>query len=495
MPAIPISAKARAEKTIRELIREEGQQSQPEEHAEVTAKAAAIPDTPASPQMEDAPPPISMKREPGEDLIEYINRLPIEVFTAPQAGIYIYKQSQTGNVQLDKIFRPITFDELKNIYAGRYGAGNYYLQFNTRDKRLNSGGQRFTFDGSTLQSLGGGSTEALGGAALTSGAQATSEAIKMVAEASREANKANIELITEITKNAIKPTEKTDVAAIITAVVGAITAMKPSGDGDSSMIKLLEAQRKDAEDRVRQAREDADRREARIKEETQAARERDQQFFTMMKSQSDNMNAILLKQAENKTDSLNQMTGLLSNFIKVKNEIDDSLGGGPKGPWDLVGSVAERVADMAPGIIAAYKGAPPAAVAQAMNPRQEPQEPQPFYDLVIRLAKYFQRDPAKYNGPYLVDVIEAEYGAVYSEIANQPKEMILESIGQFDPWGKAIMEHQVAADFMGRIIDAIKSPDDIDSIFPDPDEEPEIIQGKVERPPLKNGRAKVERAR
>ena len=461
------------------------------------AKPIGRPKKPAPPTEE---PEVSLKREPGEDLIEYINRLPMEVFTAPQAGIFIYKQSQTGNVQLDKIFRPISFDELKNIYAGRYGAGNYYLQFNTRDKRLNSGGQRFTFDGSTLQTLGEGSNGALGGQALT-GAQATSEAIRMVAEASREANKANIELITDITKSTIRPEKGIDVAALITG----IASLMPKQDNTMVQFMIAEANRradvaeKEADRREQRAKEESDRRErdaerraADAKAEADRQRDRDKEFFTLM-----------LKQAESKADSLNQMTGLLTSFMKVKETIDDTMGGGPKGPWDLVGQVADGIIQNGPAIMAAVKGASPAQVQQmqqqAQNPQAPPAEAQPFYDMVSRLAKYFGRDPQLYDGHYVVQMLEEEYGAVFSEIINHPKEATLQAIGAFEPFGKAIMEHPQASVFMGKVIDAIKFPDTMDDIFggseeeENDDKEPLILRPRG-RPKKINGSAKVAEA-
>lgn len=445
----------------------------------------------AAPVAEEVP--VSRKREPGEDFLDYINRLPAEVFTAPGSCVYVYKQARTGNVQIDRIFRSITFDDLKNVYAAQHGAGNYLVQFNTKDKFLSSGSQRYTFDGNSLTVLGEGSGSGLEGSALSSGAQATSEAIRMVAEASREANKANIELITDITKNSIRPEKGIDVAALITG----IATLMPKQDNTMVQFMISEANRraeqaeKDADRREQRAKEESDRREreadrraADAKAEADRQRERDKEFF-----------GILLKQSESKADSLNQMTGLLTSFMKVKETIDDTMGGGPKGPWDLVGQVADGVLQQGPAIVAALKGAPPAQVAAMQNPQPQPQEPQPFYEMVIRLAKYLQRDPANYNGPYIVDMIEAEYGQVHVDIVNQPKESVLQAIAAFEPWGKAIAEHEQANVFMSKIIDAIKFPDTMDDLFPeeepDDEKEPIILHGKARKI---NGRAKVERA-
>ena len=456
----------------------------------------------AAPAVEEAPP--SRKREPGEDFLDYINRLPAEVFSAPGACVYIYKQARTGNVQIDRIFKAITFDDLKNVYASQHGAGNYLIQFNTRDKFLSSGSQRYTFDGNSLTVLGEGQDSSLSTNVLSSGAQATSEAIRMVAEASREANKANIELITDITKNSIRPEKGVDVAALITG----IASLLPKQDNTMVQFMISEANRradqaeKDAERRERQAKEEAERRErdsdrraAEAKAEADRQRDRDKEFF-----------ALMLKQAESKADSLNQMTGLLTSFMKVKETIDDTMGGGPKGPWDLVGNALDGVMQHGPAIIAAVKGAPAQEVqrmqAQA-NPAGPPAEHQPFYDMVQRLARYFARDPQLYDGPYLVQMLEEEYGPVYSDMINQPKETILAALAAYEPFGKAIMEHPQAGPLMGKIIDAIKFPDTMDDIFgggeePDDEKEPIYVNpaGVATNPRQRkiNGRAKVERA-
>jgi F0F1-type ATP synthase epsilon subunit len=437
--------------------------------------------------------PVSRRKEPGEDFFDYLARLPQDAFST---GIYIYKAARTGNVQIDRIYRAITFDDLKNTYAAQNGPGNYLVQFTTRDKTLTPCSQRYTFDGSTLSSLGDGATAGLGDSVATTSAQATSEAIRMVAEASREANKANIELITDITKNSIRPERGIDVAALITG----IATLMPKQDNTMVQFMISEANRradaaeKEAERREQRAKEESDRREreaerraTEAKAEADRQRERDKEFF-----------GILLKQSESKADSLNQMTGLLTSFMKAKEMIDDSIGGGPKGPWDLVAGVADSVLQQGPAIVAALKGAPPAQVEQmqrAQNPAGPPPAEQPFYDMVIRLAKYFGRDPQLYDGHYLCQMLEEEYGPVYSDMINQPKETILSAIAAFEPFGKAIMEHPQASVLMGKIIDAIKFPDTIDDIFggeEEPEEkEPIILHGKARKI---NGRAKVERA-
>ncbi len=430
------------------------------------------------PPAEEAP--VSRRREPGEDFFDYLARLPQDCFSS---GIYIYKQARTGNVQIDRVYRSINFDDLKNTYAGQNGPGNYLVQFTTRDKTLTPCSQRYTFDGSTLSSLGDGSAGSLGDSVATTSAQATSEAIRMVAEASREANKANIELITDITKNAVKPEKGIDVAALITG----IATLMPKQDNTMVQFMIQEANRradaaeKDADRRERQAKEEADRRErdaerraAEAKAEADRQRERDKEFF-----------GLILKQAEAKADSLNQMTGLLTSFMKVKETIDDTMGGGPKGPWDVVGNVIDGVIQQGPAIMAAVKGASPQQVQQMQqqaNPQAERAEAQPFYEMIHRLAKYFARDPALYDGPYLIQMMEEEYGGLYADIINQPKETVLAAITAFEPYGKSIMEHAQAGPFMSKVVDAIKFPDTMDDIFGGNEEEDE--EPPIENPPM-----------
>lgn len=464
------------------------------EEQELSATEGGI-ETPDEPQPErprGRPPKASTHRGPDEDFFDYLNRIdPKDWSSGKTSGLYIYKLQAGGNLPLTRpaMRRAITADDLREI-AIKHGPGSYKLQFQTKLPHLTPCTEVVPYDADSLPSDAGPK-----GRQGNADFQGINSAISSTAEMLKDGAKTAIEISKAVQ---IENNRQPDLSGIVTSLAQAFAAMQPKPEPrDDSTAKLimamLENQAKEAERRAEAAerraeeqrrldREDAERRERQAKEDAERARERDQKFFDLM-----------LSQANSKADSLNQMTGLLSNFIKVKNEIDDSLGGGPKGPWDLVGSVAERVIDVAPGIVAAMKGAPPQQVAQMVNPQpQQSQEAQPFYDMVIRLAKYFQRDPANYEGLYLVDMIEKEYGAVYSEIMNQPKEAILQAVTAFEPYGKAITDHPQASEMLSRVIDAIKG--DPDSIFPDIEEEDDAPS--PENPPMVarkriNGRAKV----
>lgn len=439
--------------------------------------------------------PLSLHREPSEDFFAYLQRIKPEDWSSSKtSGLYIYKKTLKGNVRLtdEPLKSPITLAELREQFYPVHGDGNYRVQFTTGLKHLTTCGENITFDasGTTLESSSGAS---FGRSTAQHSDNGTADAIKATSEMLKDGAKAAVE-ISKV--HQMEHNRPVDVAGIITAVMGAVSSMQPPKHEDKTaelIMIMLQNQAKDAERRAEAAerraeeqrrldREEAERRERTAKEEAERSRDRDKAFFELM-----------LKQAESKADSLNQMTGLLSNFIKVKNEIDDSLGGGPKGPWDLVGNIADGVMQHGPAIIAAVKGAPAQEVQrmqQMQNPAAPAPEHQPFYDMVQRLARYFGRDPQLYDGPYLCQMLEEEYGPVYSDMINQPKETILSAVAAYEPFGKAIMEHPQAGPLMSKIIDAIKFPDTMDDIFggeEDEDKESPLLHGRARKI---NGKAK-----
>lgn len=432
----------------------------------------------------------STHRGPNEDFFDYIQRAitPQDWSNVKMSGLYVYKLQRGGNLPVGPDGKPfrraITFEDVRDL-AIQHGPGSYKLQLTHKLPHLSTGGVVIPFDADSLPKNAG--PQAIGQAGQMD-FQGVSRVMESSAQMLEHSAKSAIDLQKTIH---IENSKQPDVASIVTSVVSAVAALIPKQDNSMIQFLIADAQRradaaeKDAERREQRAKEDAERlerhaerRAAEMKAESDRQRERDKEFF-----------GILIKQAESKADSLNQMTGLLTSFMKVKETIDDTMGGGPKGPWDLVSSVAERVVDVAPGIMAAWKGAPPAQVAQMVNPQQQQsQAEQPFYKMVVRLAEYFQRDPAIYEGPYLVEMIEKEHGAMFSEIMNQPKDAILQAVATFDPYGKAIMEHPQAAEMLGKVIDAIKT--DVDLVFPEnpePDEDEEI---PVENPPMIHGKAR-----
>ena len=91
-------------------------------------------------------------------------------------------------------------------------------------------------------------------------------------------------------------------------------------------------------------------------------------------------------------------------------------------------------------------------------------------------------------------MIQEEFDGVYNDIFKMPKETVVNSIAAFDPPGKAIMERPQSAEFMSKVIDAIKFPDTMDDIFggepePDDEKEPVLLHGKARKI---NGKAKAE---
>lgn len=424
----------------------------------------------------------STHRGVDEDFFEYLARIDPKDWSSVQtSGLYIYKLQSGGNLRIGPVLRKaITFDELKDI-AIKHGPGNYKVQFQTRLQHLTKCGEVVPFDADSLPES---ASQRQGSSQEMKGFDKAIEASSNMLEHSA---KTAIDLHKEVQ---VQNNKAPDTAGLITAIgtlMAGLRQPEPKEDKTVSLImtmlqnQAVEAQRRadDAEKRAmeqrRLDREDAERRERQAKEDAQAARERDKQFFELM-----------LKQAETKADSLNSMTGLLTSFMKVKEAIDDTTGGGPKGPWDLAGNVIDGVLQQGPAIVAALKGAPPQQLAQMQNPQAQQVNPQQqmFLDFVARLDRYFQRD--KYDGIYLHDMIEIEYGQIYVDIKNMPKETVLEAIKTN---GGAFMENPKASEFMAKIVDAIKEPDTMDDIFPEEPEEKEpiVLHGKARKV---NGKAK-----
>ncbi|HYU99897.1 MAG TPA: hypothetical protein VE977_13800 [Pyrinomonadaceae bacterium] len=431
--------------------------------------------------------PQSLLKQPGEDFLEYQARIPANDWDYVY-GNYVSKVMAGGKKKRifdEAVRRPISMAELRE-WASEHGPGTYFVQFTVKSKHLSSCSEYFTFDDEGKGVIG----SATG---FPKDPEGLAYSAKVAADITKEAAREGLAMVRE---ERVERNKQPDFAGMFGAMANVFANLIPKpAPPDNTMIQFLiqDAQRradaaeKDAERREQRAKEESDRRERdaqrradEAKAEADRQRERDKEFFGLM-----------LKQAESKADSLNQMTGLLTSFMKVKETIDDTMGGGPKGPWDLVGQVADGIIQNGPAIVAAVKGATPQQVQQIQNPQPQPNpEAQPFYELIMRLAKYFQRDPDMYNGPYLVDMIEAEYGAMYADFQKTPKETILQAIAAFEPYGKAIAEHEQANLFMSKIIDAIKFPDTMEDLFPDeePEEkEPIVLHGRARK---LNGKAK-----
>lgn len=421
---------------------------------------------------------ISRKRQPNEDFFEYMQRITPEEWSNSQtSGLYIYKISPKGNVRVndEPLHRAITLQELREEFLPVHGDGTYRLQFTTGLKHLTNCGEKVTFDASGV-SLGDASGGFLRKGSALNADTGFSDAIKATSEMLKDGAKAAVEVSKA---NQIEQNRPVDVAGIITAVVAAFTAMQPKTDGDSALLKLLEGQRKDAEDRARATKEDAERQRQRDKEEAAAQRERDQQFFMMMKQQSDGMNAVLLKQAESKSDTMSQMTNLITSFMSVREKIEDSLGGGqPKGWEGVIGQLIDRAPDAIAGVsalMAARNGATSqqlqALQPQHPQPQPQPQQPQienDFLELIHRMGKYLSRDTGLWQVDYLAGepgdddsdpipgMIEVEYPAIFQSLfVGQPKETIILSINGTEI-GKNILAHPQGSEFLHKVIDSIK---------------------------------------
>lgn len=441
------------------------------------------------------------KKQPGEDFFEYVNRIPLEAFTSNGAGLYVYKQAQSGNVQLDKIYRPLTFDELKNIYAAKNGAGNYYVQFNTRDKKFSSMGQRYTFDGDNLALLGEGAGTVLGSSTLANPQQsATAEAIKIIAEASREANKANIELIKDHAK---KPDEGSAITALI--------------------IKLMDVQRSEAIERAdrdrKEAKERADKETLEAKEQAkrdiEAAKDRadrDNKFFQLLidgnekraNERAEMMKAMqeaqgkwfdtLLKEKDKKDDSLgmgNVLKELFSAFARERLE-----GGGEQtlpGWAGVMQTIVPRIAEAIPTILAARNGASPQQIQQIQEQQrianetqhgpngglrqQNPAEPKllttedELNGFIDRLGTYLtgkiqQGRPA--DPAYMIQVLDEEFLLVANLLENNTKEVIISAI-QSAPLGGQLLQIPIAPAFLEELINKLKQPEE------EEEQEPELV--------------------
>lgn len=426
------------------------------------------PNKPKEPETEQQPQ--SLRRGIGEGFLEYQARIPANEWVSNVYGNYIYKCLPNGKkkrIDDQPRLQPITMGDLREI-ATQNGPGEYYVQFTVKTPNLSSCFETFTFDDAGMGEIGGNKFS-------KNDPEGIAYSAKVAADITKEAAREGLAMVRE---ERVERNKQPDMTGLLTGLASIIAAVQPKPIEQKPdtftpiLMQMLQNQAADAERRASEARADADRREQAAKAEAERQRDRDEKFWTMM-----------MKQTEAKVDSMTQMTGLFSSFIKVKNEIDDTIGGGPKGWMDVAANVVDGVLQQGPAIVAAMKGAPPQQVMQNPQVQANPQQ-QMFFDFVARLDRYFQRD--KYDGIYLHDMIEIEYGQIYVDIKNMPKETVLEAIKTN---GGAFMENPKASEFMAKIVDAIKEPDTMDDIFPEEPEEKEpiVLHGKARKV---NGKAK-----
>ena len=433
---------------------------------------------------------IETYKQPDEDFLDYIARaITPNDWSCPQlSGLYGYKIQSGGNLPLFKgVRRPITLEEIKD-YAIKHGPGNYRVQLTHKLPHLTSPcGEVFSFDAESLP-------RNAGQRAGTTPSEAT--AFSKMAEASANMLEHSAKTAIDLQKDIrIEQGKQPDFAGMFSAMASVFANLIPKpAPPDNTMIQFLitDAQRradaaeKDAERREARAKEESDRRERdaqrradEAKAEADRQRERDKEFFGLM-----------LKQAESKADSLNQMTVLLTSFMKVKETIDDTMGGGPKTAWDVAGTVLDGIIQQGPAIVAAVKGATPQQVQQIQqqaNPEAAPQPPTPqtqFRELVVRIAAYCRRDVERWDAEYIGQVIQEEYGGLAVELfENEPKEEIVKAF-QLTPPGDIILAHASGPEFIGKLIDFFKQ----DQEEPEGEQEPEVIHSTARKV---NGRARA----
>jgi hypothetical protein len=442
------------------------------------------------------------KRQENEEWLDYLQRIPVGDWQdSRMSGLYVYKIGRQGfaNMPLGpdgKGFRkPITIDDLKAL-AAQHGPGQYKIQLSHRLPHLSTGGCTFPFDDVPgYQSKPNGTQQQTDLQGINSAITASSQMLEHSAKTAIDLQKSVH----------VENSKQLDIGQLLTGMAAMMATQKPEPKDDRTTELLMtmlqnqtaEAQRradaaeKEADRREQRAKEDAERRErdaerraTETKAESERQRERDKEFF-----------ALMLKQAESKADSLNQMTGLLTSFMKVKETIDDTMGGGPKGPWDLVGQVADGIMQNAPAIVAAVKGASPQQVQQMQqqsNPEAQPPVTTPqmqFQELVRRIGLYCQRDSEKWNVDYLGEMIQEEYGGIAVELfENTAAERIVEYI-KLTPPGDLILAHPDGPAFIGKLIEYFKTEEP-----PEEEDEPEIIMADPKtitgRNRKVNGRAK-----
>lgn len=449
------------------------------------------PPTPPTQAVDEYPSeaPASRKKGERQDFFEYLQTItPEEWATSKTGGIYIYRESPKGNVRVndEPLHRAITLQELREEYASKYGPGTYRLQFNTTLKHLSSCGERVTIDpqGGVLAAP---YTQTLYGAPVPQDFAGMGQAFQTVADISKNAATAAVEVVKSAQIEQNKPI---DLAAIITA----IATLTPKKD-DSFLINLLENQRKDAESRA-----------ARDLQAAQERASRDQQFFQLLQSEQEKraneraelmrgqvemqqkfFEAMMQKEKE-RADSLGQFTGLIKGFLDVREKIEESFSGGnrPQGWEGIIGTAIDKAGEILPAIMQARAGGVsatihPSLVASSSQPPSPPTREMEFLEMISRIGKYLQRDVNLWDGIYIVRLIETEYGGIHADLfINQPKEVILETLKAASPIGKAIMEHETAAQLISNVIDVIKDPELTDQIFPEEEGQEEVAFYKRE---------------
>lgn len=453
--------------------------------------------------------PETTRKDLGEDFFDYLARVPGDVWSSGGVYLYIYKVAAKGNVRLERIDRPITYDELLKEVFPRYGEGTYYIQFTSRFKSISSCSQRLTFDGSALSLLedGQAAKQLQQTEQNSSLANAAGEAVKVMADA---ANKSN-----EILKRNIEKGQ-TDPIATIKAVMD----FMPKND-NSIIIQLLNNQMAEANAR---AERDLKAAEERSQRETKAAEERakrDQEFFNMIRVEQEARSKdkelffqTILAEKDKKNDNLGAISNIIGSVMAIKEKLDEAVGGGDPVATGWAGviqallpRVLDTVGQLAP-VLGARFGAgvmPPPSAPYPAPVNQNPQlisgipsngkdsaspsssgvpfmsREQQLLDMVNRLGMYLSsRDTQFWEPEYFFQVLEVEYPELLAVFNSQSKDIFVSSI-KGSPVGIQIMNQEIGMKFVEAIFELIQNP-------PKDDDIPEVPEATIVDNPTKRRR-------
>lgn len=441
---------------------------------------------------------VSKKKGQTEDFFDYLQRItPSEWSNSQTSGLYVYKKSPKGNVRItdEPLHCPITLQELRDEYLPVHGDGTYRLQFTTGLKHLSNCGENVTFDASG-NFLSTSPTGFLRQGSVDNNNMAVPEVMQAASRMLEHGARASVDVVKA---NQIENNKSVDIAGIITA----IAALNNHKDGDSAMVKMLEAQKAEADKRADREKADADKRadrdkaeaDARIAREITAANERqtrDQQFFQMIMKQNEDRAAdkdkffeILLKEKDKKEAGLGEM---MSQFFKafVADKLEGGSGSEILPGWaGVVQTALPKVADAVSTFMAVRAGATPQQV-QALQTAQAQQNEtahgpnggvlnpapvsplvsadQQLVDFINRLGNYVSSHENPDPG-YMLTVINEEYGSIEDWIFRTPQDQILAML-QNNPLGQRLLAIPNAPPFIDQLILGIKNPEGVEEPEP-----------------------------
>ena len=466
---------------------------------------------------EDTSPPLTLSAEgepertsrkfspTSDDFFDYINNIVTQdEWTTSSTCLYIYKQAASGNVQLERLYRPVTFDEMRDVFVPKYGPGNYLLQFNTRQKQLSQASKRMTFDGAGA-SLADGSTNAFGTNAYTQAQlpSALSKAIESTSKMLEEGAKAAVEVSKSGQIENNRPT--VDLPALITAIGTLIPKpdhkVEQEKDKETNfLVTMLENQRKDADSRAERELKAANERAERELRAANERAERDSKFFQIMLDQQQKFSDALLKEKDKSGSfgmaEIGKVVGeMFKAFAEDRLEGDGRMLPGWAGVAQaVIPKILDAAQSYAPLIAARLSGqqlssqqiqqiqqqqqqnptAPQLLPPQPINGGQQlgfPSTEQLLIDLLNRIGLYVtSHEPSKLNidsdqdgisdaAGYFLDVIEQEYSPVGSLWYQLPKEQILQTLTAY-PVGQQLLQHEPAKLFIESLINAIKNQEE-----------------------------------